>query len=60
MSRSSTRAYRSVGTPAAGTVLATITSAAGKALSKPTSITVDGTKIYVSDTNNDRVLVYTN
>lgn len=45
---------------AAGTVLETITSAGGKALSKPTSITVDGTKIYVSDTNNDRVLVYTN
>lgn len=41
-----------------GSVVETITNAAGKNLSKPTSITVDGTKVYVSDTNNDRVLAY--
>jgi len=41
-----------------GAVLQTITAAAGKALSEPTSITVDGRTVYVSDTNNDRVLVY--
>ena len=42
-----------------GSIVETITAAAGKPLSKPTSITVDGAKVYVSDTNNDRVLVYT-
>ncbi len=42
----------------AGAVLETISSVAGKALSKPTSITVDGATVYVSDTNNDRVLKY--
>lgn len=44
---------------ASGSIVSSITTAAGKALSKPTSITVDGSKVYVSDTNNDRVLVYT-
>ncbi|GAA1796858.1 hypothetical protein GCM10009811_21370 [Nostocoides veronense] len=42
-----------------GAILQSITTAAGKAISKPTSITVNGSKVYVSDTNNDRVLVYT-
>ncbi|HNQ06148.1 MAG TPA: hypothetical protein PKH97_03070 [Tetrasphaera sp.] len=46
-----------IATPS-GTIVETITTAAGKAISKPTSITAVGGAIYVSDTNNDRVLVY--
>ena len=43
---------------AAGTITNTITTVAGKALSKPASISIAGGSVFVSDTNNDRVLRY--
>ncbi len=42
-----------------GTVANTITSVAGKTLAKPGAISIAGGTVFVSDTNNDRVLRYT-
>ena len=44
---------------AAGSITNTISSVAGKNLSKPGAISIAGGSVYVSDTNNDRVLRYT-
>lgn len=41
-----------------GTITNTITSVAGKNLSKPGAISISGGSVFVSDTNNDRVLRY--
>ncbi len=42
----------------AGVVTDTITSVAGKSLSKPAAVSVAGGTMFVADTNNDRVLRY--